>query len=182
MLSDEVLAIGQWTQIRSFHVWRWTYDIDTGLKSGYTLAFHGNTYIFVGDNGDEGEIAVSKDGGETFELLPALPVLGPVHMALDEDFSRNKLLYAATEDSSSAIYRWVVGGAVDWNSLQPPDLGFSGLAQTEDVSVWSVRSRRRQDAGAPRRQRQEHRLGSPDGGIDRGYGFPSWHTACDAQR
>ena len=133
VLYDELLAIGQWTKVREWYVWRWTYDIDTGLKSGNTLAFHGNSYIFVGDNGDEGEIALSTDGGEKFTVLEALPFPGPVHMALDENFARNKLLYAATENGASGVYRWTVGGSVRWMNLNPPDAGFTGLAQIEGV-------------------------------------------------
>jgi hypothetical protein len=133
VLSDYLLAIGQVTKIREWRVWRWTYEIDTGLKSGNTLRYHGSSHIFVGDNGDEGEIAVSTDGGETFALLPALPEIGAVHVELDEDFARNKCIYAATEDSSSGIYRWTLGGATAWFPMRPPDLGFTGLAQTKSV-------------------------------------------------
>lgn len=133
VLYDNLLAIGQWTKVREWYVWRWTYDIDTGLKSGNTLLFHGNNFIFAGDAGDEGEIAVSTDGGSSFTVLPALPQVGAVHIALDEDFARNKLLYAATENGASGVLRWTVGGATNWTPLNPPDLGFNGLAHTRGV-------------------------------------------------
>ncbi len=132
VLTDELLTIGRVEQIRQWEVWRWTYDIDTGLESGNTIRFFGNNFIFVGDDGD-GEIAVSKDGGETFELLPALPQPGTVHFVLDGDFARNRTLYAATETGMSAIYRWVIDGATTWTTLRPPDGGFSGLAHTRGV-------------------------------------------------
>ncbi len=54
VLYDNLLAIGQFTKVRDWHVWQWEYDIDTGLKSGSTLLFHGNSYIFAGDDGEEG--------------------------------------------------------------------------------------------------------------------------------
>ncbi|MCK5213123.1 MAG: hypothetical protein KAQ74_04295, partial [Dehalococcoidia bacterium] len=133
VLDDYYLNIAQWTKIRRWYVWEWTRDIDTGLESGYSLAYHNDNYIFAGDNGDEGEIAQSTDGGETFEVLEALPEPGPVQMVLDEDFARNKLLYAATENSASAMFRWTVGGSTEWESIHPPDSGFSGLVQTADV-------------------------------------------------
>ena len=136
VLDDELLNIAQWTKIRRWYVWEWTRDIETGLESGYSLAYHGNDYIFVGDdpdNGGEGRIALSADGGDTFELLPALPEPGKVQMCVDEDFARNKILYAATEDSSSPISRWIVGGTLEWESLHPPDTGFAGLTQIADV-------------------------------------------------
>ncbi|MBN1152896.1 MAG: hypothetical protein JXA58_06770, partial [Dehalococcoidia bacterium] len=133
VLYDNLLAIGQWTKVREWYVWRWTYDIDTGLKSGNTLLFYGNDYIFAGDAGDEAEIAVSTDGGESFALLPALPQIGAVHMSLDEDFARNKLLYAVTENGASGVYRWAVGGSTSWTSLSPPDSGFNALGHTAGV-------------------------------------------------
>ncbi len=133
ILYDNLLAIGRVTQIREWEVWDWTYEIDTLLKSGNTLLFHGNNFIFVGDNGDEGEISVSTDGGTTFTVLPALPEPGPVHMTLDEDFARNRLLYAATENGGSSIFRWTVGGATAWFPMSTPDLGFTGLAQIKGV-------------------------------------------------
>ncbi len=132
VLSDELLAIGRVEQIREFEVWRWTYNIDTGLQSGNTIRSFGNNFVFVGDDGD-GEIAVSKDGGETFELLPALPQPGTVHMALDDDFARNRILYAATEIGMSAIYRWVIDRATSWTTLQPPEAGYSGLSHLRGV-------------------------------------------------
>ena len=133
VLYDNLLAIGQWTKVRQWYVWRWTYDIDTGLKSGNTLLFHDNNFIFAGDNGDEGEVAVSTDGGATFTVLPPLPAAGPVHMALDDEFARNKLLYAATENGASGIYRWTLGGATNWTPLSPPDAGFTGLGAIKGV-------------------------------------------------
>ncbi|NLE95734.1 MAG: hypothetical protein GX600_08655 [Dehalococcoidia bacterium] len=133
VLYDNLLAIGQWTKVRDWHVWQWEYDIDTGLKSGSTLLFHGNSYIFAGDDGEEGEIAISTNGGDSFTVLPPLPLVGRVHMTLDNDFARNKLLYAATDNNVSGIYRWTVGAATDWEPLNPPNGGFSALASSTGV-------------------------------------------------
>ncbi len=133
VLDDYELNIAQWTRIRRWYVWDWTTEIDTGLKSGYSVAFEGDNYVFVGDKGDEGKIAWSTDGGETFELLEPLPEPDKIHMVVDEDFARNKLLYAATESTMSGVYRRTVGGDIEWTNLHPPDNGFSGLAQTGDV-------------------------------------------------
>jgi len=133
VLDDNLLSIAQWTKIRRWYVWEWTHEIDTGLKSGFSLSHRGSTDIFVGDNGDEGEIAVSTNSGDTFEILPGLPEPGPVHVLPDEDYARNKLLYAVTEAATSNVYRWTLGGAVDWESLNAPDAGFNGLAQEADV-------------------------------------------------
>ncbi len=133
VLSDNMLAIGAVERVRRWDVWQWTYNIDTGLESGHSLLFYGDFHIFVGDDGDEGEIAVSTDGGETFTILPPLPEPGPVHMALDDDYARNRLLYAATEHPLSGIYRWTVLGTDHWIPLRPPDVGFSGLAHVRGV-------------------------------------------------
>lgn len=133
VLDDYYLNIAQWTQVRRWYVWDWTRDIDTGLTSGYSLAFYNRSRIFVSDNGDEGEVAVSTDGGATFKVLPALPAPARVHLAVDEDFARNRMLYAATEDTTSPVYRWTIDGSTDWMSLSPPDNGFDGLAQLSDV-------------------------------------------------
>ena len=133
VLDDYYLNIAQWTKVRRWYVWDWTRDIDTGLESGYSLAFHGGSSIFVGDNGDEGEVAVSTDGGATFRVLPALPSPARVHLVVDEDHAKNRMLYAATEDTTSPVYRWTIDGSTDWMSLSPPDNGFDSLAQISDV-------------------------------------------------
>ncbi|MFW6056702.1 MAG: hypothetical protein ACOC9B_05285, partial [Chloroflexota bacterium] len=133
VLDDYELSIAQWTKIRQWYVWDWTHEIDTGLESGFSLTHYGNNFIFVGDDGAEGRIAFSRDGGETFELMEPLPEAGPVHMSVDEEFGRNRMLYAATEDSASPVLRWTIDGSLDWRSLSPPDIGFSSLANTANV-------------------------------------------------
>ena len=133
VLTDNELSIAAWTRVRQWDVWDWTYEIDTGLESGYSLEAHGDNYVFIGDDGDQGEIAASTDGGETFEVLPALPEPGSVSIELDEEFDRNRIIYAATDDGVSGTYRWVLGGSADWVSLNPPELGYTGLAHTQDV-------------------------------------------------
>jgi hypothetical protein len=134
VLTDDELSIAAWTRIRQWDVWDWAYEIDTGLDSGYSLTFHGDDYIFVGDDGDEGRVSYSSDGGETFQLLPAFEdFVGSTVVEVDEDFDRNKIIYGATDNTTSGISRWIVGGSVDWTALNPPELGYTGLAQAEDV-------------------------------------------------
>ncbi len=131
-LDDNELYIAQWMKIRRWYVWEWTTEIDTGLESGYSLAYHGENYVFVGDE-DEGKISVSTDGGETWQVLPELPSPGAVHIQVDEEFSRNHIIYAATEAGTSAIYRWTVGGSLEWETLRPPDSGFSAMVHASGV-------------------------------------------------
>ncbi|MCK4580565.1 MAG: hypothetical protein KAU10_04375, partial [Dehalococcoidia bacterium] len=54
VLDDYLVHRAIWTTRRLWDIWEWEMDIDTGLLSGYSIAFSGKDFVFVGDDGDEG--------------------------------------------------------------------------------------------------------------------------------
>ena len=128
VLDDNLVNKGTWNEKRG--IWEWDRDIDTGLLSGYTIAASGEDFVFVGeDETGEGKIAYSTDGGVIFELTEEVPEPGNILVIPDEEFDRNRFIYAASDDSSSGIYRWVIEGSTSWRELNPRETGFYGLAQ-----------------------------------------------------
>jgi len=131
VLDDNLVNRCAWDGDRG--LWEWERDIETGLLSGYSIAVSGHDYVFVGDDGDEGEIAYSINGAESFQLIEAVPEPGKMQVCPDEEFSRNRIVYAASDDTVSGIYRWTIGGSTHWRELNPPHGGFVGLAQKSGV-------------------------------------------------
>jgi hypothetical protein len=105
----------------------WHDAVSTDVNHGWSIAVHGD-YILVGSAWD-GEVAISDDGGETFELADeAVPLLGDnghTTVAFDTYFDTNNVIYAAVEGwyydgwsySSGGIYDWVLGTSEDWTDL-----------------------------------------------------------------
>jgi len=142
VVSDELLYIldddyrlnkRSWNETLWGGIWEWEYDIDTRLDSGSAVLAYGTNYVFVSENGDKDRIAYSKDGGEIFNLTESLPEPGEIQLTVDEDFNRNKFIYAASDDSLSDIYRWAIGSSASWKGLNTPRKGFYGLAQIDEV-------------------------------------------------
>ena len=129
ILDDNLLNKGTWKEKKYGGIWGWDRDLDTGLISGHTIATSGEDFVFIGDEGDEGKVAYSADGGDTFELTEALPEPGKMWVIPDEEFDSNRFIYAASDDSSSGIYRWVIEGSTSWRELNPRETGFYGLAE-----------------------------------------------------
>ena len=131
VLDDNLVNKCTWDGDRG--LWEWERDIETDLLSGYSIAVSGHNYVFVGDDGDEGKIAYSANGAESFQLMEAVPEPGKMQVCPDEEFARNRIVYAASDDTSSGIYRWTIGGSTHWRNLYPPHMGFVGLAQESGV-------------------------------------------------
>jgi len=126
VLDDNLVNKGTWNEKRG--IWEWDRDIDTGLLSGYTIAASGEDFVFVGeDETGEGKIAYSTDGGAIFELTEEVPEPGNILVIPDEEFDDNRFIYVAS--SEGKIYRWTIEGSISWRELNPPHLGFHGLAQ-----------------------------------------------------
>ena len=109
-------------------IWEWQRNIDTGLSSTYSIDVRGEDFVFVTeDENGEGRLAYSTDGAATFELTEAVPEPGNIQVIPDEEFARNRFVYAAS--SEGKIYRWTIEGSTFWRELSPPHSGFCGLAQ-----------------------------------------------------
>ncbi|MFC1970163.1 hypothetical protein ACFLVV_02970 [Chloroflexota bacterium] len=67
ILDDNLVHKCWWDAEQWEGIWDWQWDIDTGLRSGYTIAVSGEDFVFVGEGEDgEGRIAYSADGGGQF--------------------------------------------------------------------------------------------------------------------
>jgi hypothetical protein len=126
VLDDNLVNKGTWNKEED--IWEWDRDIDTGLLSGYTINTSGEDFVFVSeDETGESKIAYSTDGGVIFELTEEVPEPGNILVIPDEEFDDNRFIYVAS--SEGKIYRWTIEGSISWRELNPPHLGFYGLAQ-----------------------------------------------------
>lgn len=129
ILDDNLVNKGVWDPKKYGGDWVWERDIETGLDQGCSIAASGKNYVFVGADGGDGELAYSTNGGDSFELTDGIPEPGRMVLIPDEDFSKNKFVYAASDDSSSGVYRWAIDAGTEWEELNPPHGGYTGLAQ-----------------------------------------------------
>jgi hypothetical protein len=133
ILDDDVLNRRSWNETLWEGIWEWQINIDTGLPSGDAVIAYGEHYVFVSEDGGKSRIAYSSDGGETFNLTEPLPRSGEIQLTTDEEFNSNKFIYAASDDSSSDIYRWTIGASTSWKEMNTPHKGFHGLSQIDEV-------------------------------------------------
>ena len=128
ILDDDLVHKAWWDDESWNGIWEWQSNVDTNLRHGYSIEVSGEDFVFVGDEGDEGKVAYSTDGGVAFKLTETVPEPGKLHIAPDEEFSSNRLIYIASNEGK--IYRWTIGGSTSWRELNPPQSKFCGIAQT----------------------------------------------------
>ena len=118
ILDDNLVHKCWWDEESWGGIWDWRRDVDTGLRSGYSIAVSGEDFVFVGEGMDcGGRIAYSTDGAASFELTEVLPEPGKIKVIADEDFDRNRFIYAAS--SECQIFRWTIGSSMSWEELNP---------------------------------------------------------------
>ncbi len=96
----------------------WHESVDSEVADGYTIAVWGD-YVLVG--GNDGDVAYSDDGGETFTALEDVTTGGYVTVAFDTYFDANDVIYAALAEApgtENGIYKWVIGESTDWMDLK----------------------------------------------------------------
>lgn len=129
ILDDNLVHKCWWDSQLWGGTWDWKFNVETGLAHGYRISTSGGNFVFVGDAGDEGKVAYSTDGGNTFKLTAAIPTPGKTRVIPDENFATNKFIYATT--GVCEIYRWAIDKSTSWKKMSPPCLGtFCDLAQT----------------------------------------------------
>ncbi len=144
--SDTVLYLLEDTFVRKItklgQAWIPGDRFSTGLVSGHTIITplrdpKDKDYVIVGDGG-EGEVAYSSDGGISFYRTGAVPVPGRIHIAADDKFDVNKIIYAGSDSLNGKIYRWTINQSTRWEELQPSNNRFYGLVQQGGVlySAW----------------------------------------------
>jgi hypothetical protein len=160
LASDDVMYILDNTTVYRYEytasAWMETNSEQTGLAFGHTIAVplkvageeeteEPEDWVIVGEAGppfgfsrvvwaDFSKTVV--DFGPPISERMELPVLGNVHVVADDKFADNKIVYAATHDTtdtSGRIYRWNIDRSTDWDELQPPNSAFYGLAQRNNV-------------------------------------------------
>jgi len=114
-------------------IWDWAPTADTKLGSGHNITSalknpKDKNYVIVGDAGN-GEVAYSADGGAGFTKTRVVPVPGNMHVVTDEDFKKNKTIYAASDGLNGKIYRWVIDTSEEWIDITAPNQQFYGLTQ-----------------------------------------------------
>jgi len=100
----------------------WQEEVDSEVANGYTIAVWGD-YVLVG--GEDGDVAYSDDGGETFTALEDVATGGYVTVAFDTYFDANDVIYAALAEApgnENGIYQWVIGESEDWTDLKAEPL------------------------------------------------------------
>jgi hypothetical protein len=135
--------------------WIQTNKVNTQLGSGHTIAVPlknpgegGETpedWVIVGEAGvlsGMGGVAWADFSQTPVRFKPPLerwievPVRGNVHVIADDQFERNKIIYAAVNNAAGndgKIYRWTIDESTEWDELEPPNSAFYGLAQRNDV-------------------------------------------------
>jgi hypothetical protein len=123
ILSEGTMRRGDYTGT----IWRWAPPVGTGLPSGNMIRAYSNGVVLAGDR--QGGVAISGDAGNTFAVLPQLPVPGNVQVILDDRVREPYLIHAATDSPGSGIYAWILGASSRWLDMQPPRTAYYGLAQ-----------------------------------------------------
>jgi hypothetical protein len=114
--ADTLFALDDNGDVAMFDDDEWHAAVESEVDYGHTIAVWGD-WILVG--GEDGEVAVSDDGGETFALAEDFPTIdGDVTVAFDTYFDTNMVVYAATDDDyTGGIYQWVIGESEEWEDL-----------------------------------------------------------------
>lgn len=148
VLDDTFVRRGFWTGSG----WSWASKVPTELDSGHTITTPLENPNSEGGDGDAdwvivgdasyGEVAYAdfSQVHKTFELTPAVPVPGNIHVLMDDQFEQNKIIYAASDDPGGAIYRWIFGTSTDWEEIESPNSSFYGLVKRNGAlyGVWDI--------------------------------------------
>ncbi len=75
--------------------------------------------ILIGNT--DGWVYLSSNNGTTFKPLPpdatSAPLTGEITVAFDPEFSRNKIIYAASATVNKGVYRFTVNKSTKWESI-----------------------------------------------------------------
>jgi hypothetical protein len=117
--ADTFFALDYNGDVAMFDDDEWQEEVDSEVEEGNTIAVWGD-WILVG--GYEGEVSLSSDGGETFDLVEEIPTInGWVTVAFDTYFDTNMMVYAATFEGpdgfGGGIYSWEIGVDEEWTDL-----------------------------------------------------------------
>lgn len=141
--ADTIFALGDDGRVAMFNGDSWHTAVDSEVEAGWTIAVWGDDILVGGQNG---RVAHSDDGGETFTLLPAIPlptgVTGITHrlvtVAFDSYFGENDVIYAGVVElphMTGDIYMWIIDESTSWVNLlaRPSTFQLTGAGSTTDT-------------------------------------------------
>ena len=104
-------------------------------NTGHMIVSGGEDVLFAGRN--DGYVAYSMDGGSSWAKLSALPnsSTGRVQVIPSENFTANRLIYAASDSPGQNVMRWRIGASTSWTDIFDGNLGggIYGLAAEDNV-------------------------------------------------
>jgi len=125
--------------------WGWEEPVETTLADINMLAIVDNETILVG--GRNGEVAYSTDGGTSFDQISEVIGSGDgdVQVVADADFSKNGIIYAATNLPDEGLWRYIIGVSDEWEQLDEDitelagEQRISGLAIDPEGTLYALR-------------------------------------------
>lgn len=131
-------------------------------EDGNILAGNSNGWVYHSD-----------DGGATFRPLPpdagTAPLTGTISVAFDADFSRNGTVYATSSSADKGAYRFTLGSAGDWQSIDgtlPAGATLGKLIISSGGALYSANSQA--DGGMERSLNPAYPLGPSFDTVTRG--------------
>jgi hypothetical protein len=106
--------------------WTWGEPASTGLGANHNIAVSGSHVLVTAAAYQNFPLAYSADGGDLWHPVTArTPTEGNRHVAFDDRFSDNHLIYLA--DDAGGIYRLRLGKDGEWQDMAPPHHSFYGV-------------------------------------------------------
>jgi hypothetical protein len=121
---------------------RWTL-VASGLDEINMLSIVDEATIFVG--GQNGDVAYSTDGGESFTVIDEVLASGDVQVVADASYGENSTIFAATNLADEGIWRWVIGVSTEWEQIDETITGLgdgqriSGLVMGTEGTLYALR-------------------------------------------
>jgi hypothetical protein len=113
----------------------WDLSSSTNLTSGATLISIGINTLFAGSQ--DGYVSYTFNSGATWAMIDQPIRIGAksVKIAPDDDFSTNKIIYAASNVTGGYIMKWIIGASTYWTNIADSRIqkGIYGLVTANDV-------------------------------------------------
>ncbi len=119
----------------------WDTAVDTELDdgTGHMIVSGGEDFLFVGSN--DGYIAYSNDGGSKWYKIGSKVQsgAGKVQVIPSDNFTTDRLIYAASDSPGQNVMRWKIGTSTSWADVFNGNLGggIYGLA-VEDNTLYAL--------------------------------------------
>jgi len=123
--------------------------VPVGSQSLHSIAlspdFEKDGTILVGNT--NGWVYCSGDNGSSYQPLPgdatSPPLAGSIAVAFDPEFKTNHIVYAASNNVDSGLYRFIIGHSADWESIDntlPAGAIVNQLAVASNGTLYAVNS------------------------------------------